>query len=63
MDEETTLQILRLRRRVAELESRLTQPQNWTIGEIEIFKRQIRTAQSKLIEFSKRDDSPWTGIL
>ena len=44
------LKILKLKRRLAELNQRIDTSRNWTNGELEIFKQQIRTMQLELID-------------
>ncbi len=48
MDHQVELYVHRLKRRIDELQNRLLSPMNWTNGEIEIFKTQIRQYQIKL---------------
>ena len=44
------LKILKLKRRLAELNQRIDTSRNWTNGELEIFKQQIRTMQLELLD-------------
>ena len=50
--EDKEIQIQKLRRRIAELERRLIAPKEWSSGEIDLFKRQIRSARTKIIELN-----------
>ena len=56
MDEDIAIQILWLRRRIAELETRLKHPKHWSSGELDIFRRQVRKDRQTLNHFLNPDN-------
>ncbi len=52
MTREKQLKILRLKRRILELEQLRLSPRQWTSGELEIFRHQISIAKRKIINLS-----------
>ena len=48
MNQNNNIEIINLRRRLTELNQRLITSKNWTSGELEIFKRQIRIIKLEL---------------
>ncbi len=55
MNENIGLQILRLKRRISELELRLINSHCWTNGEITTFQTQIKEASRKLKQLNHYD--------
>ncbi len=50
MNEYTNSQIHKLKRRIAELDSRIKSRSQWTDGELTIFKIQLKSCKSKIKE-------------
>ncbi len=50
MEEDLDLVVFRLKRRISELQQRLDRPKNWTNGELEIFRIQIKLDKLKLLD-------------
>ncbi len=56
MNEDLEIKILRLKRRISELETRIHNSNYWTDGELNIFQRQIKEARKKLRSMSEFKD-------
>ncbi len=55
IESDKSQKILTLKRRIIELNNRLKSPDNWSIGEIQIFRTQLKSAYNTLSEISKED--------
>ena len=57
MNKEVGIQILRLKRKLADLENRLNCHEHWTAGEKEIYQQQFKNLTLKLSALNKIQDN------